>query len=294
MQITFEKLEGSFFYARAKPQAGSGEKYVYSEWKIGLDKNNTPVRLYGILQDITESKLAELERAKITDDLIDRNKDLEQFSYIVSHNLRAPLANILGTSSELKKPFLDEELKIELEEGLTESVEKLDNVIKDLNEILRLKSSMNQLRERVQFSELVEDIKISIKNLIDLAGIEIRCDFSEADELHCIKSYLYSIFYNLISNSIKYRRPQVQTIIDIRSHLTGNKLELVFSDNGMGIDLARKGDQVFGLYKRFHQHVEGKGMGLFMVKTQAETLGGKISVQSEVNKGTEFKIEFEK
>jgi signal transduction histidine kinase len=109
-----------------------------------------------------------------------------------------------------------------------------------------------------------------------------------------LKSYLYSIFYNLISNSIKFRQKQVPCIIEIKSNLLKNNVELIFTDNGMGIDLKKKGDHIFGLYKRFHPHTEGKGMGLFMVKTQVETLSGKISIESEVNKGTQFRIEFER
>ena len=104
---------------------------------------------------------------------------------------------------------------------------------------------------------------------------------------------MYSIFYNLISNSIKYRRQHIPSVIAIESRLAKNKMELIFIDNGMGIDLNKNGGTVFGLYKRFHNHIEGKGMGLFMVKTQVETLGGKISIKSAENKGTEFKIEFE-
>jgi len=107
-----------------------------------------------------------------------------------------------------------------------------------------------------------------------------------------LKPYLYSIFFNLISNSIKYRRQEVHSIIEISSRLQKNKIELIFTDNGMGIDLKKNAGQIFGLYKRFHSNIEGKGMGLFMVKTQVETLGGKINVSSEENSGTEFKIEF--
>jgi signal transduction histidine kinase len=105
---------------------------------------------------------------------------------------------------------------------------------------------------------------------------------------------LYSVFYNLISNSIKYCQKGVSCIIAIKSKLEKNKLTLIFKDNGMGIDLEKKGDQVFGLYKRFHTNIDGKGVGLFMVKTQVEALGGKISITSGVNKGTTFKIEFER
>jgi len=225
--------------------------------------------------------------------ILQRNKDLEQFAYIISHNLRAPVANILGAGSRLNDPLLSKEKQKILSNGLNESVTKLDNVVKDLNHILQVKREINEIKEKVRFSKLVNDIKISIKNLIDNDDIEIKYDFSEIDELLTLKSYLYSIFYNLISNSIKYRQQQVPGIIEIKSHHVKNKIELIFTDNGMGIDLQKRGDQVFGLYKRFHTNIEGKGMGLFMVKTQVETLGGKISIKSEVNKGTEFKIEFE-
>jgi len=82
-------------------------------------------------------------------------------------------------------------------------------------------------------------------------------------------------------------------VIEIRSAMNGKNIVLFFKDNGLGFDTNKNQNQIFGLYKRFHSHVEGKGLGLFMVKSQVESLGGKISVNSEINKGTEFKIEFE-
>src|SRR6202012_3885495 len=100
------------------------------------------------------------------------------------------------------------------------------------------------------------------------------------------------IFYNLILNSVKYRRLDIPCIIEIKSRLEGNGLELFFADNGTGIDLQKKGGEVFGLYKKFHESGEGKGVGLYMVKTQVEALGGRIGIQSSKNKGTKFNLEF--
>jgi signal transduction histidine kinase len=244
-------------------------------------------------KDITDRKISELERERITADLVKRNTDLEEFAYIISHNLRAPVANILGASTALNTMELNPEEKEKLSKGINISAIKLDEVINDLNHILQGKGGIDDSKEMVQFSDLVDSVKISIRNLIDNNNVKIRYDFSEVDQFVVLKPYLYSIFYNLISNSIKYRRQQVDTVIEIRSHLYEKRLELTFSDNGMGIDLIKNGSQVFGLYKRFHSGIEGKGMGLFMVKTQVEKLGGKITVESEENKGTEFKIEFE-
>lgn len=248
--------------------------------------------VYASFVDITDRKNVEAEKDKMTADLINRNKDLEQFSYIVSHNLRAPIGNISGAIALLNKKQLKDETKNILIKGLDRSAQKLDNIVKDLNSILQVKRELYEQKENTNFSEILNDIKFSLSQQIKTTKAEIKGNFEEINEIFILKVYLQSVFYNLISNSIKYRQLNVIPSIEIESHKANNKIELVFKDNGMGIDLATKREQVFGLYKRFHTHVEGKGMGLYMVKTQVEAMGGKISIQSEVNKGTEFKIEF--
>ena len=176
-------------------------------------------------------------------------------------------------------------------EALNHSAIALDNVIKDLSLILQIRREINEQKTIIHFSEIINEIKLSVENLIKSEKVQIAFDFSAIDQITTIKSYIYSIFYNLISNSIKYKQPDIPPVIKIKSSLVENQIVLHFSDNGMGIDLKKNKDSVFGLYKRFHHNIEGKGMGLFMVKTQVETLGGKISIRSEPNKGTEFKIE---
>lgn len=244
-------------------------------------------------KDITERKNMELERIKITNDLIQRNKDLEQFTYIISHNLRAPVANILGLSVLMKNKDTDEQTKKACFEGLEKSVKRLDDVVVDLNSILQVRRNISEKKEITKFSNTVNDIIDSIKTLIEKEKVVINSDFSNIDEMFTIKSYLYSIFYNLISNSIKYRKVNEAPVINISSIKKDKEIILVFKDNGMGIDLGVNKDNVFGLYKRFHTGIEGKGMGLYMVKTQVETLGGKVDIKSEVNKGTEIVLEFE-
>lgn len=242
--------------------------------------------------NLTERILAEHEREKITEDLIQRNQDLEQFTYIVSHNLRAPVANIKGLSDLLELDSLSKDDAARIAKDLASSVGKLDSVILDLNNILQLKKIGSEAKERVIFSELVKGIEQSIHSLVLKEKVTITGDFDEVDEMITLKGYLYSIFYNLISNSIKYKRQDVDPVIEIKTLLKKDAIELIFKDNGRGIDLKKRGDQVFGLYKRFHLEIEGKGVGLFIVKTQVEALGGKISIESEVNKGTQFKIIF--
>ncbi len=244
-------------------------------------------------KDITDQKTNELEREKMTSEIIQRNKDLEQFAYIVSHNLRAPVANIIGYTDLIDQCELNEEESKEIFKGLRVMAGRLDDVIIDLNSILQEKRKTSEKRELVSFTQVVESIQASIDQQIEKEGGSIRYDFTEVDEVLIFKSYLYSIFYNLISNSLKYRQPHLPPVIEIKSHKLDNLIRLTFQDNGMGIDLKKAGNQFFGLYKRFHpQAAEGKGMGLFMVKMQVEALGGKIDVESEVNEGTRFTIEF--
>lgn len=244
-------------------------------------------------RNITERKMLELERTKITNDLTQRNKDLEQFTYIVSHNLRAPVASILGLSILLDTPEISEDTRKECMKGFISSVKNLDNTIIDLNYILQARKEISEKKELVEFSDIVGNIKESINAMIVKEQVEIDMDFSHVNEMFTLKSYLYSIFYNLISNSIKYRKAHEAPVITIRSKRVDRKVILTFSDNCIGIDMKEHGDKVFGLYKRFNLNVEGKGMGLYMVKTQVETLGGKVSMQSKVNIGTEITLEFE-
>jgi signal transduction histidine kinase len=165
-------------------------------------------------------------------------------------------------------------------------------MIKDLNEIVQITNNNSEKKVSVDLTKLVNDIFISIGNLIDKNQVRIKPDFSEIDKLYTQRPYIHSIFYNLIINSIKYKRPDVAPLIEIKSRKTAEKIILSFKDNGLGIDLTKDGNKLFGLYKRFHSHVDGKGMGLFMVKTQVELLGGTINITSTLNSGTEFTIEF--
>lgn len=246
-----------------------------------------------VAMDITDQKAAEIEKAVIINDIVQRNKNLEQFSYIVSHNLRAPVANIIGLTDVVVDSELEIDIKNKLTADLTASVKKLDNVIMDLNYILQVKHTESKQKENVSLSAILNDIQLSVENLIRSNDVQIITDFSAIGELFTLKSYLYSIIYNLVSNSIKYRRADVPPVLHIASKLNGSKIVLTFEDNGLGIDLTRRKDEVFGLYKRFHTHVSGKGMGLFMVRTQVESIGGTIAIESEVNKGTTFTIEFD-
>ncbi len=281
-------------YEVSFPEPDGSIKWYYAHFHPVWSEEQKMLGVIMSLRDITERKTSEIQEKKITAELIQRNKDLEQFAYIISHNLRAPVANIIGVADALNDVQIEEDERIFFLEGLKTSAKKLDDIITDLNRILQMKHEVNENKEIVHFSQLVKDIKFTIVGLAETDLFQIKYDFTEVDEMLTLKSYIHSIFYNLISNSLKYKQPDLIPVIEIVSRKYDNKIELTFIDNGLGIDLKKNGEQLFGLYKRFHQKAaEGKGMGLFMVKTQVETLGGKITVESAVGEGTTFKIEFE-
>ncbi len=183
-----------------------------------------------------------------------------------------------------------ETLRKEFLSQLTVSVSKLDQVIRDINGVLLVKQKVNDVKELLSFSDIVHNIEVSIQNLIQKYSVTINTDFKEVDQILSIRSFLHSILYNLISNSIKYRLPGRAPVIEIRTNKVMTVFRLIFSDNGIGIDMNKNRESLFGLYKRFHLNIEGKGLGLFMTKSQIETLGGNIEALSEVNQGTTFKI----
>ncbi len=175
---------------------------------------------------------------------------------------------------------------------LSQFQRRLDEVVFDFNQILQLKRTNTEAKEKVNFLNLVSEICQSLNGSMEKDKIKVVTDFTSVEEILTIKSYLKTIFDNLISNCIKFRKKDQKTVIKIKSKKKENKTVLIFSDNGIGIDLDRFGNKIFGLYYRCHTEIEGKGMGLYLVKSQVETLEGKISVKSKVNKGTEFTIEF--
>jgi PAS domain S-box-containing protein len=263
-------------------------RWVENKITPTLDIIGTLVRIDGITSDITEKKTATLERKKIVADLIQRNNTLEQFTYIVSHNLRVPVANIIGLGKILDSTDNDPKEQQELITNMCLSAKGLDQIIKDLNQILEVRDQVNQKKEIVYFQDLVKDIEGHLKTPNN--NVVIQYDFKQTDSLFTIRSYMYSIFHNIIQNSINFRRENVDSIINIKTSIKNNNLELVFTDNGKGIDLKKNMSTLFGLYRRYDDCVEGKGMGLFMVKTQVEALGGTINVKSKVHEWTEFCI----
>jgi len=175
---------------------------------------------------------------------------------------------------------------------LVRAAEELDGVVKDLNTILAFRKNSESLVTVVDFVTEVSKIRVTLEREIASTQAVITADFEQVQTIRTVKPYLESILYNLISNAIKYRVPDRTPVIHIKTEKLENEICLTVSDNGLGIDMNAFRDKLFTLYSRFHIHLEGKGLGLYLVKTQITALGGRIEIESEVNIGSTFRVYF--
>ena len=245
-----------------------------------------------IQRDISEEKKLEKEKEQLIRELTQNNKDLKQFSYITSHNLRAPLSNLIGLLNLIEDmPVENEELN-EILQGFNKSTHVLNDTINDLVKVIIIKDSSSIQKEEISLKEIFENVFSQLNSQIELHKPIIKFDFEKISTIKTNKAYIESILMNLMANSLKYKSENRKLKITISSKEIDNTVILSFKDNGIGIDLARNRDKVFGLYQRFHNYPDSKGLGLYLVKSQIETMGGTIDIESEVNKGTTFTLTF--
>jgi PAS domain S-box-containing protein len=245
-----------------------------------------------IQRDISEEKKQEKEKEQLIRELTQNNKDLKQFSYITSHNLRAPLSNLTGLLNLIEDiPVENQELK-EILNGFSKSTHLLNDTINDLVKVIIIKDNPSIQKEAVPLKEIFENVFSQLSFQIELYKPIIKLNFEKVSVLNTNKAYFESILINLLTNSLKYKSENKKLKITISANKTDDTVYLIFKDNGIGIDLERNRDKVFGLYQRFHNYPDSKGLGLYLVKSQVETMGGTITIESEVNKGTTFTLTF--
>ena len=269
---------------------GNTVKWLHVSMHPIIDSSNRTTGLSIAATDITRRKETERDTLNLVERLQNRNRDLKQFSYIVSHNLRAPIAKIKGLTGLFESEPENPEFKRELLEYITAEADNLDNVVKDINTIITAREGASEVKESVDLENELKLITRVFENELQDSKAEITTDFNPSG-IVTLRSYIYSIMYNLISNAIKYRIKSEPLKIHIRTSETDEFIQLSVKDNGSGIDLKKNKDRIFGLYKRFHNNsIPGKGIGLNLVKTQAEALNGRVEVESSPNRGSLFKV----
>jgi signal transduction histidine kinase len=245
-------------------------------------------------EEVVLRKQDQLKLKKLYNELKTTNVNLEQFGFMVSHNIRAPFANIKGFLELYDPNSEDEKEKAEIVECIHKSVYNLDGVLNDLIFLLTLRKDLKEEKEVLIFSELIEGIKQSLSFDIIQKGIKITEKYPFDFKIKTVRTIIHSVLFNLIQNAIKYRDEKKETEIIIKSSEKDRNYTIEVSDNGVGIDLEKNQNKIFNLYNKFHSNKDGKGVGLYMVKTQVTLLGGSISVASMPNVGTTFTITFPK
>lgn len=265
--------------------------YCWIEGKIiNMQDDNMDVLIIRF-DDINNRVLNEQGQTLQLLELNKRNQDLSQFVYIISHNLRTPLSNLIGLINILEIDLLDDYNKgiIDL---FKSSTDRLTETVFDLTHILTLKDNQGVKVTKVNVQKVFEKVCLSFNDQIKQLGVKLICNFNY-NHIIFNKSYLESILTNLMSNAIKYRRQSRK--LEIQLTLTKDKINncvLTFADNGTGIDMSMNKDKLFGLHQRFHSHINGNGVGLYITRSQIVSLGGSIEVNSNIDEGTTFTITF--
>ncbi|PJZ86333.1 PAS domain-containing sensor histidine kinase [Leptospira harrisiae] len=253
------------------------------------DSNEKIESFLSIRFDITE----EVEALENTNRMLHftgiQNSRLQNFAYIVSHNIRQHSSNFTSLIDLLEENPSEEERK-NIVNMLHASSEKLNETITHLNDIISINQMLNKPMETCTIEEEVQKTLNILKGSIESRNIQISVEIEENLELTIIPAYLESILLNLVSNAIKYVRLKDGAFIRIYAKKIDGQVHLRVEDNGLGINLEKHGNKIFGMFKTFHKNEDARGIGLFITKSQVEVLGGTISVESEEGKGSTFTV----
>ena len=277
------RKDGSLFWARVTLTA------IYSEEGdlIGLTK---------VTGDLTGRKEWEDQLARKNEELQRINADLDNFIYTASHDLKAPIANIEGfvklLAAKYNKRSLDEGEFKEFIKYIQDSINRFKSTIQDLTEISRTQRNIAEETqgEVVNVQAVLDDILADVGFLFKDADCAVITDFT-VPLLAFSRKNFRSILYNLVSNAFKYRSPDRDCQIHVRTENVGGYVLLSVKDNGLGLNDKHK-KQLFSMFKRFHSHTEGTGIGLYIVKRIMDNAGGRIEVESTEGEGSEFKVFF--
>lgn len=259
-----------------------GEAFYDEQGKLNM--------LRGVCMDIDRYKVNEQALNQSHEMLFHSHQQLKTFTHILSHNIRNHASNISLLSGLVNTSTLDDE-NGELFDKISRVSAGLNDTLNDLAEAIKIRES-TIASDLLSFREVTGNVLEILESEIVLNGAQIRFEF-DVPNVTFPKLYLESILMNLLSNSIKYKKQHEPPLIVLKTyHDETGRTVLECEDNGLGIDLKLHGSRIFGLYKTFHAHKEAHGVGLFLIKTQIESQGGTILIESHPGAGTVFKIIF--
>lgn len=267
----------------------SGEIVWLSWTSLPVDADQL---IFAIAKNVTYKKKIEAERNFLMANLEQVNKDLRQLTYTTSHDLRAPVNNLLSAFTLLDPSRINDQETIDFLQILELAGENLRQTLNTYVDLLNEKQSALAKKEDVYFQESLDAVLQTISSSVETSKATIHHDFSEAEKVRFNKVYMKSVFLNLVTNAIKYARPDLSAVINIYTRRADDAVKLIIADNGLGFDMEKVKDNIFGLHQTFHKHTDSKGIGLYLVYSHVTSLGGTINVESKINEGTKFTISF--
>ena len=240
-------------------------------------------------REITERQKVEETLKERNEQLTKMNTDLDNFIYTASHDLKAPISNIEGLITALSAELPEDAEVNNVVAMINQSICRFKDTIQDLTEITKTQKGIDEDITYIDIASVINEIKLSIGDMIKTTRAELQTEFCDKAEIKFSKANFKSILYNLISNAIKYRHPERFPKLHVKFIKDGKFNILVIKDNGLGIPENQK-EKIFTMFKRLHDHVEGSGVGLYIVKRIVENNGGRIEVESQLGKGSVFKV----
>ena len=289
VMLCFATPNQSHWVNLRKPIVG-GMLSTQWEFKLMTDDTGAPFDMLCVGHDITPLVKKQEELQHLVDVTAEQNKRLTNFTYIISHNIRSHVANISGII-DVSDPEDRDESKFALS-TIKKSISSLNDTIASLNEIISIQADISLPVIPVNVFKEIEKTVESIAILVSNAGTSVNYNFDHNEQLTTNPAYFESIVLNLLTNAIKYKSPGVPLTIDISIDPVNKYQVLSFTDNGVGIDVKKNKERLFGMYNTFHGNKDAKGLGLYIIKTQIEAMKGKIEVESERDRGTTFKVYF--
>ncbi|WP_208103881.1 PAS domain-containing sensor histidine kinase [Flagellimonas ochracea] len=269
---------------------GTATNFLTSKIPL-LDLEGNVNGLIGISMDITHLKKKEDQLRNLINVTSIQNKKLINFAHIVSHNLRSHSANFSMLLQFLKKEDNESE-KRQILKMLTQASDNLMLTLEDLNEVVAINTNINLEKSHLNLNGVLDKVLQNLTVLLRQNNVKIINNIPKDSTVFCVPSYLESILLNLVTNAVKYKSQERKPIIKFHAARLKNKTLLTISDNGLGLDLNKHGDKIFGMYKTFHNRKDSRGLGLYIVKNQMEAMGGTISIESKEGFGTTFNVYF--
>jgi len=269
---------------------GTSTTFLTSKIPLKGD-DGKPYGLLGISLDISDLKQKEGELRDLINVTSLQNKKLINFAHIISHNLRSHTANF-----SMLLDFLvmekDEKEKNNIVKMLIKASDNLLETLENLNDVVAISANVNQEKKPVNLNDKLNKVEQNLAAFLKNNNAKIINTIPNDSIVEVIPAYVDSILMNFITNAVKYKDPQRDPIIKLSLKKNDTHSILSIEDNGLGIDLEKYGDKLFGMYKTFHKNPDARGIGLYITKNQIEAMNGKIITCSEVGKGTTFNIYF--